>query len=257
MNICTICTHEISRRLHVSRRCIHQTIRKFDKFHTVATKPGAGRPRKGTERQRRLIKLQQLRDDTYSLTDLVRYSYTDLNLSISRSTVSRILRDFNMISYIVPRKPRITPVQRRNRVQWCYEHLSWSATDWSNVIFSDESNYEIFNRTNRIYIRRFRHDSTRFYRSQQRVHKGGGIPAHTLKLDCISIHDREYTSIEQSQSFQYASKRNIIKNIILNETCTLEKVKILVALCPRLEDLNIEIDRKNLASIIRFSPLML
>ncbi|CAF1389491.1 unnamed protein product, partial [Rotaria sordida] len=75
---------------------------------------------------------------------------------------------------------------------------------------------------------------------------------HTLKLDCISIHDREYTSIEQSQSFQYASKRNIIKNIILNETCTLEKVKILVALCPRLEDLNIEIDRKNLASIIRF-----
>ena len=39
----------------------------------------------------------------------------------------------------------------------------------------DESNYEILNRKNRIYIRRFWHDPTRFERSQQRVHKGGSI----------------------------------------------------------------------------------
>ena len=39
----------------------------------------------------------------------------------------------------------------------------------------DESSYEILNRKNRIYIRRFRHDPTRFERSQQRVHRGGGI----------------------------------------------------------------------------------
>ena len=38
----------------------------------------------------------------------------------------------------------------------------------------DESNYEILNRKNRIYIRRFRHDPTRFERSQQRVHRRGG-----------------------------------------------------------------------------------
>ena len=39
----------------------------------------------------------------------------------------------------------------------------------------DESNYEILNRKNRIYIHRFRHDPTRFERSQQRVHRGEGI----------------------------------------------------------------------------------
>ena len=33
-------------------------IYKFDRFHTVATKPGAGRTPKVTERQKRLIKLQ-------------------------------------------------------------------------------------------------------------------------------------------------------------------------------------------------------
>jgi transposase len=36
--------HEISRKLNISCHCIRQTIRKFDQLHTVATKPGAGRP---------------------------------------------------------------------------------------------------------------------------------------------------------------------------------------------------------------------
>ena len=122
-----------------------------------------------------MIKLQQAQDDTLSLTDLIRCARTDLNLTIARQTVSRILRNFDMVSYIAPRKPRITPAQRRTRVAWCYEHLSWSGNDWSNVVFMDESNYEILNRKNRIFIRRFRHDPTRFQRSQQRVNRGGGI----------------------------------------------------------------------------------
>ena len=121
--------------------------------------------------KKRLIKLQQVRDDTLSLTDLVRFARTNLNLTITRQTVSRILRDFDMVPYIVPRKPRIT-----------YEHLSWSVNDWSNVVFTDESNYEILNRENRIYIRRFRQDPTRFERSQQRVHRGGGIINVSRKL---------------------------------------------------------------------------
>ena len=128
-----------------------------------------------TECQKRLIKLQQAQDDTLSLTNRVRFARTDLNLTVTRQTVSRILRDFDMVSYIAPRKPRITHTQSCTRVAWCYEHLSWSVNDWSNVVFTDESNYEILNRKNQIYIRRFRHDPTRFERSQQRVHRGGGI----------------------------------------------------------------------------------
>ena len=126
-----------------------------------------------------MIKLQQVQDDTLSLTDLVRFAHTDLNLTITRQIVSRILRDFDMVSYIAPRKPRITSAQRRTRVVWCFEHLSWSVNHWPNVVFTNESNYEILNRKTRIHIRRFRHDSTRFEHSQQRVHRGGGILSHT------------------------------------------------------------------------------
>ena len=68
-----------------------------------------GPPPKVTDREKRLIKLQQLRDDTASLADLVRYVDTNLNLLIGHSTISRIVQDHSMISYIPPRKPRITP----------------------------------------------------------------------------------------------------------------------------------------------------
>ena len=116
-----ISQHEISRRLKISHRCIRQT---FSKFHTVAMKPSVGRPPKVTNREKRLIKLQQLRDDTAKLGDLVRYFNTNLNLSIDGSTISRILQDYNLVSYTAPRKPRITPTQRRNRLTWCYDHLN-------------------------------------------------------------------------------------------------------------------------------------
>ena len=55
--------HKISRQLKISRRCRRQTVRKFDECSTVATRSGAGRPKKTTNRQTRLIKL---RDETNS-----------------------------------------------------------------------------------------------------------------------------------------------------------------------------------------------
>jgi hypothetical protein len=70
MSLCGTLKREISRKLNISCKCICQTICKFDELHTVATKPGAGRPPKVTDRQKRAIKLRQLRDGTFSLNDL-------------------------------------------------------------------------------------------------------------------------------------------------------------------------------------------
>ena len=87
-----------------------------------------------------------------------------MNLSINTSTNSRILQQYNMILCITLRKPRIMPKQRRTRVDWCNEHLSWSVQDWSKVILSDESSYQVLNR---IYFRLFLTDQSRFEWSQK------------------------------------------------------------------------------------------
>ena len=97
MGLCKTLIHQISRQLNISCKCIRQTTHKFDKFHIVAMKPGAGRTPKVTERQKRLMKFQQVRDDTLSLTDLVRFARTHLNLTISRQTVIVILIWFRIL----------------------------------------------------------------------------------------------------------------------------------------------------------------
>ena len=109
--------HEISRKMNISRNCIYQIINKFNKLHTVTTKPGAGCRSKLTDQQKRAIKLQQIRDDTLSLNDLIRYVQTSFNITVSRRTVSRILNEFDMFSYIASRKPRINYRQRYARLQ--------------------------------------------------------------------------------------------------------------------------------------------
>ncbi|CAF3936613.1 unnamed protein product [Rotaria sp. Silwood1] len=80
-----------------------------------------------------------------------------------------------MKSYVAPRKPKLNAQQRRLRAAWCQYHLDWTEQDWSQIIFSDESNFELVNRKNRLYVRRYRYDQKRFERSQPRIHKGGGL----------------------------------------------------------------------------------
>ena len=80
-----------------------------------------------------------------------------------------------MISYVAPKKPKITSIQRKHRVTWCCEHRGWSNNDWSQVVLSDESCFELVNRNNRIYIRRDAHDKRRLERSQPHTHQGGGL----------------------------------------------------------------------------------
>ena len=92
--------HQISSQSNISCQYIRQSIGKFDKFHTVATKPGAGRTPKVTEHKKILIKLQEVLDDTLSLTDLVCFARTDWNLTIGGQPVSLILRDYDIVSYI-------------------------------------------------------------------------------------------------------------------------------------------------------------
>ncbi|GFX99524.1 transposable element Tcb1 transposase [Trichonephila clavipes] len=71
---------------------------------------------------------------------------------------------------------RLTSRHRRDRREWATEHVSWRRNEWSNVLFSDESNFSVHPDNRRIFILRdrgsrnnpaFLHESVRF--------GGGGV----------------------------------------------------------------------------------
>ena len=74
----------------------------------------------------------------------------------------------------------------------------------------------------------------------------------TLIFPSILFFQDNYLSIEQSETFRRVSRTNIITHIIYNDVCTLEKVKLLVALCPRIQNLSICTGHELEKPIIRF-----
>jgi hypothetical protein len=75
---------------------------------------------------------------------------------------------------------------------------------------------------------------------------------YILKFSLSCLYETNFKLIEQSDIFQYVSKRNQIKNLDLHGDCTLEKIQLIVRLFPQLEYLKSDMNKKELAQILRF-----
>ncbi len=75
---------------------------------------------------------------------------------------------------------------------------------------------------------------------------------HTLIYDCQSINETNSMSIQQSEMFQLVSNTNSIRNLTIKERYSSENIKLLVALCPRMQHLTIDISSLHLESMVQF-----
>ncbi|CAF4112902.1 unnamed protein product, partial [Adineta steineri] len=75
---------------------------------------------------------------------------------------------------------------------------------------------------------------------------------HTLKLDSILLFRNNSNSIQQNPLTQLVSKTDIITNVTINKEITLEKIQLLTAIFPRMENLTINLFKQDLEPIARF-----
>lgn len=74
----------------------------------------------------------------------------------------------------------------------------------------------------------------------------------TLQLASMLFYGEDYVSIQQSEEFQLLSNENRITKVMIKETCTLEKIQFLIALCPQMKCLTLRVDAEVLESVICF-----
>ncbi|GFU54304.1 transposable element Tcb1 transposase [Trichonephila clavipes] len=46
----------------------------------------------------------------------------------------------------------LTPTHRRHRLEWCYARGNWTAAEWNQVVFSDESRFNLSSDDNRVRV---------------------------------------------------------------------------------------------------------
>jgi hypothetical protein len=75
---------------------------------------------------------------------------------------------------------------------------------------------------------------------------------HILGMHSMSLHENTIEFMAQNDNFRLLSNRNTITVVTIREICTLDKIQLLIDLCPRVQHLAFDTLTKNFQPIARF-----
>ncbi|GFU74444.1 transposable element Tcb2 transposase, partial [Trichonephila clavipes] len=139
-------------------------------------RPVPGRPRATTPAENRFLALSARRRRTTTVPQLVADHFQASGRRISATTVRNRLHNAGLYA----RRPVVcVPLngrQRRNRLCWARENVSWTQQQWASVRFTDESRFTMESDSGRLQI--WREQRTRYHQSntvERHSYRGGGI----------------------------------------------------------------------------------
>lgn len=130
---------EISETLDVHKSVVSRILSKCKKNGFVKTLPRTGRPRKTSKREDRAIERQATKNPFSSAPKIK----STLGLNISTKTIKWRLAENNLFLRKPAKKPLLTKKQRISRLKFARDHIDWDIKKWSNVLFTDESKFQL------------------------------------------------------------------------------------------------------------------
>lgn len=162
---------EIGRILHLDRRTVARNLKIVQEtgdFYYHAPRPG--RPRLLTPRDLRHAEVALANGSARDATDLQRQLFPD----VSARTVRRRLCEIGLHGRVRRAKPYLSALHIKQRKKWAKEMADWSVEDWEPVLFSDESQFNLFGSDGRQWCRRRVGEEFLRRNVKQRVKHGGG-----------------------------------------------------------------------------------
>ncbi|GFX73570.1 transposable element Tcb2 transposase [Trichonephila clavipes] len=150
----------------VVRRCWDQWIREM----SFTRRPGSGRPR-----------LTSRREDSHIVRNArVQPTASGTGSTFTRGlrTIRRRLAEGHLGSWRPLRVLLLTPTHRRLRLEWCHALGNWTAAEWNQVVFSDESRFILSSDDNRVRVWRPRGD---------RLNPGFALQRHTAPTADVMV----------------------------------------------------------------------
>lgn len=144
----------IARRLNISRHAVQNALNKHKQFDSFTDLPRSGRPSKLSTRDLRDLKRCSLKNRRLTAPDLQGELSIGGGPSVSRRTIGRHLCHMGLYGRIAVKKPFVSEVNRKKRIDFARNFAHWTFLDWSKVLFSDESKFDYFTSKSRIFVRR-------------------------------------------------------------------------------------------------------
>ena len=114
----------------------------------------SGRPKATTQSEDKFLRVNNLRDRRITGQQLQAQLNTGRSKEVSVSTVKRSLRDAGLTGRVAGRKPLQRWQNKKKRLSWAMKHRQWTTENWKKVLWTDESKFEIFGSSHRVFVRR-------------------------------------------------------------------------------------------------------
>ena len=165
---------KIAKLLSRSRSTIQSVIGRFKYESSVDNKPKSGRPAILTDADRLQIKRMIAKDPFLSAPKISAKLLQFNQKEVHPQTVRKSVIDAGFKSRTPRRKSLVNEVNRRKRLNFARQYHNASLEFWRNVIFSDESKYNIFGSDGRLRVWRKPGEAYNPRNTIKTVKHGGG-----------------------------------------------------------------------------------
>lgn len=117
-------------------------------------KVGSGRPRKTTSRLDRIIERQAKVHPLKTAVEIMQDVNKQYDVNVGVHTIRRRLVDAELFARRPAKKPFISSINRRKRLDFARRHIHWTSEQWAKVLWSDESKFNLFSSDGIHYVRR-------------------------------------------------------------------------------------------------------
>lgn len=185
---------EIGKQLNVNFSSVRYVIKKKKETGSTINKQRTGRPRKLDPRQRRAIIKESSKNPFLSARELAVDVASTSGTIVTPQTIRNILHSANIRGRAPRKKPFISERNRVKRLEFAKAYVSKPLEFWKNVIFSDESKFNIFGSDGKKTVWRKPNTSLQIKNLIPTIKHGGG---HIMIWGCMSFNGvGEMTFIE-------------------------------------------------------------
>lgn len=145
---------DIAKQFNCTQGAVSKILKKHRASKRYVDYPRTGRPRKTTPHLDRVITRTSKQDPKKNAVDISKEIAEDHGVKISAKTVGRRLDALGLHARAPVKKPYVSPKNRMRRIEFANKYQNWTTKDWSNVVWTDESKFNLFGSDGRRYIRR-------------------------------------------------------------------------------------------------------
>ena len=143
---------EIACKVLIPRSSANYMVTKYKSMKCIGNMIGRGRKRKTTIHTDRIIQRKIKTDRRKSSTSVKAELQTELDITISETTIRRRAHEIGLYGRVARKKPCLNKANRGKRLEYVRTYREKPLVFWNNVIWSDESIFNLFGSDGKIMV---------------------------------------------------------------------------------------------------------